>query len=106
MSAIDPFDPEAMRRHDARTVALVVLLICLLVFLGPLLDAYDADTERMERDRIDAEVQARIDHRIERAARAVCAEQHGPGAVPVWTAEHSLLCVPALGMPIARQGGN
>lgn len=39
--------------------------------------------------------------RLERAARAVCAAEVGPGSLPQWTQQGSLVCLEPLSLPIA-----
>ena len=39
--------------------------------------------------------------RLERAARALCAAEVGPGSLPQWTQQGSLVCLEPLSLPIA-----
>lgn len=91
-----------MSPAHTRTAAAGAFLICALAWLGPALN--DGDSERTAKAKRDAEVQAMVDHRVDKAARAVCAEQYGPGAVPVWVADSTLQCYPALSAPVAMGG--
>lgn len=88
----------------AKTAALLALVLAVMVgaqWRQNHLDAQD-EAEIAEAVKRDAELQARIDDRVQRAARALCAEQVGPGAVPRWITETSLTCLPPLAAPVAR----
>ena len=93
-----------MNADQRLTLGLVAFIFGVMVFTGPLLQAYDDSTERTARAKRDAEVRAMVDHRVDRAARAVCAEQYGPGAVAVWVEDSTLQCYPSLSAPVALGG--
>lgn len=60
--------------------------------------AYLADQDLQaasKLDAIDAQAQA-AEHRLQRAARALCVSEVGPGAQALWTRDGDLVCRPAL----------
>ena len=85
----------------AKTAALLALVLAVMVGAQWRQNVLD-EAEITEAVKRDAELQARIDDRVQRAARALCAEQVGPGAVPRWITETSLTCLPPLAAPVAR----
>ena len=60
--------------------------------------AYLADRDLQDGaklDAIDAQLLA-AEHRAQRAARALCIAELGPGATALWTQDGDLVCRPAL----------
>lgn len=47
-----------------------------------------------ELDAANAQADAALE-RMDRAAAALCAAEHGPGSAHVWTADQELVCHPA-----------
>jgi hypothetical protein len=70
-------------------------LVFVALFFGV---AYLADRDLQDArklDAINAQAQA-AENRLQRAARALCASELGPGAQALWTREGDLVCRPAV----------
>lgn len=80
-----PHTPQALLINWLAATALVVL------FFG-IAHQLDRDTEAARTlDTLDAQALA-AEHRLQRAARALCASEIGHGARALWTPEGHLVC--------------
>jgi len=86
------------RPHRNPTQAVLVntlaAIAAVVVFFG-VLHMVDRDASAAATlDALDAQAQA-AEHRLQRAARALCASEAGPGAQALWTQDGDLVCRPA-----------
>jgi len=88
-----------MTRHPHNPTAAVLTntlasIVALVLFFGVLHLADRDATAASKLDALDAQAQA-AEHRLQRAARALCASEAGPGAQALWTQDGDLVCRPA-----------
>lgn len=73
------------RLNQVLTVVYVVAIAAALAGLGPALDS---------KSTTDAQISAKTELRRDLAAAELCREEFGMGAMPTWTQEGDLVCVP------------
>lgn len=73
------------RLNQVLTVVYVVAIAAALAGLGPALDS---------KSTTDAQISAKTELRRDLAAAELCREEFGMGAMPTWTADNELVCVP------------
>lgn len=84
------------RAHPSLTTAALALVFSAVILAGttldtgepsPLAEARAAASHTELAQRLDA-----IEHRMDRAALDICAEEQGPGATAHWTSNSELIC--------------
>ena len=98
-----------MTAHRLVNIALTAGLtaaLATILLAGPVLDDHSDDWAHSTALR-DAQQQAQLDARRNRAAQQLCIRLHGPGVVPSWDADDRLVCTARRGpaRTVVAKGG-